>query len=74
MGGKVVKDSEMIANYQSRVSEADDQLVTNNHVEKDVFCSIVRLFVRVKSFSFAKDIIAMFLVTSPIVINVPTRA
>lgn len=51
----VVKDSKVISNYQTMVSDAE--LVTNTHVEKDVFCSIVSLYVRVRSFSFAKDVI-----------------
>ena len=34
----VVKDTKVISNCQTMVSDAE--LVTNTHVEKDVFCSI----------------------------------
>ena len=51
----VVTDSKVISNYQTMVSDAE--LVINTHVQKDVFCSIVSLYVRVRSFSFAKDVL-----------------
>lgn len=51
----VVKDTKVISNYQTMVSDAE--LATNTHVEKDVFCSIVSLYIRVRSFSFAKDVL-----------------
>ena len=50
-----VNDTKVISNYQTMVSDAE--LVTNTHVEKNVFCSIVSLYIRVRSFSFAKDVL-----------------
>jgi hypothetical protein len=52
---KAVNDSEVISSYQYMVSDAE--LVTNSHVNKDVFYGIVSLYIRVRSFSFAKDVI-----------------
>ncbi|CAH3149086.1 unnamed protein product [Pocillopora meandrina] len=53
--GKSVSDSELLSNYYLLVS--DDELVPDNHIVKDILHGIVHLYVRVRSFSFAKDII-----------------
>ena len=52
---KSVTDSELLAYYNLMVS--DSELVPATHVIKDVLHSIVHLYVRVRSFSLAKDII-----------------
>lgn len=53
--GKSVSDSELLSNYYLLVSDAE--LVPDNHIVKDILHGIVHLYVRVRSFSFAKDII-----------------
>ena len=52
---KSVTDSELPAYYNLMVS--DSELVPATHVIKDVLHAIVLLYVRVRSFSLAKDII-----------------
>ena len=52
---KSVTDSELLAYYNLMVS--DSELVPATHVIKDVLHAIVHLYVRVRSFSLAKDII-----------------
>ncbi|XP_044179339.1 uncharacterized protein LOC122960870 isoform X2 [Acropora millepora] len=52
---KSVTDSELLAYYNLMVS--DSELVSATHVIKDVLHAIVHLYVRVRSFSLAKDII-----------------
>ena len=52
---KSVSDSELLSNYHLVVSDA--QLVPDSHVSKDLLHGIVSLYVRVRSFSFSKDII-----------------
>lgn len=47
--------SDVVSNYQTMVSEAE--LVPTNNVSKDVLHRIVNLYIRVHSFSLAKDII-----------------
>ena len=52
---KTVTDSELLAYYNLMVS--DSELVPATHVIKDALHAIVHLYVRVRSFSLAKDII-----------------
>ncbi|XP_044165407.1 uncharacterized protein LOC122949361 [Acropora millepora] len=52
---KSVTDSELLAYYNLMVS--DSELVPATHVIKDVLHAILHLYVRVRSFSLAKDII-----------------
>lgn len=52
---KSVSDSDVVSNYQTMVSDAE--LVPTNNVSKDVLYRIVNLYIRVHSFSLAKDII-----------------
>ncbi|EDO39120.1 predicted protein [Nematostella vectensis] len=51
-------DPDIIANYNLMQIEAD--ILADKHVCKDVLHSIITLYVRVRSFSFAKDIIQKF--------------
>ena len=55
---KSVTDSDVVSNYQTMVSDAE--LVPTKNVSKDVLHSIVNLYLRVRSFSLAKDIIQDF--------------
>ena len=50
---KSVTENEVLSNYQSLISDAE--LIPESHVCKDVLHAIVTLYVRVRSFSFAKD-------------------
>lgn len=50
--------NDVVANYQTMVSNAE--LVPTKNVSKDVLYSIVNLYIRVCSFSLAKDIIQDF--------------
>ena len=52
---KATSDSDILAYYNLMVSDAE--LEPDNHVCKDVLSGIVSLYVHVRSFSFAKDII-----------------
>lgn len=52
---KVISDSDIIANYNSIISDAE--LEPDSRVCKDVLHGIVSLYVNVRSFSFANDII-----------------
>lgn len=52
---KATSDSDILAYYSLMVSDAE--LEPDSHVCKDVLHSIVSLYVHVRSFSFAKDII-----------------
>lgn len=52
---KSITDSYLISSFQNMVSDAE--LVPTSCVSKDVLHSIVKLYVRVRAFSFAKDII-----------------
>ena len=52
---KATSDSDILAYYSLIVS--DEELEPDSHVCKDVLHSIVSLYVDVRSFSFAKDII-----------------
>ena len=51
-------DSDVLANYQLIISEAD--FVSDSHVQKDVLHNIVSLYIRVQSFSYAKDIVQQY--------------
>lgn len=51
-------DSDVLANYQLIVSEADCD--SYSHVQKDVLHNIVSLYIRVRSFSYAKDIVQQY--------------
>ena len=55
---KSLTDNDVVANYQTMVSNAE--LVPTKNVSKDVLYSIVNLYIRVRSFSLAKDIIQDF--------------
>ena len=55
---KSLTDNDVVANYQTTVSNAE--LVPTKNVSKDVLYSIVNLYIRVRSFSLAKDIIQDF--------------
>lgn len=55
---KSVSDSDVVSNYQTMVSDA--VLVPTKNVSKDVLDSIVNLYIRVRSFSLAKDTIQHF--------------
>lgn len=48
-------DVEVVAAYNAMLSDSD--LMIDSHVAKDVLHNIIHLFVKVRSFSFAKDII-----------------
>ena len=50
---KSVTDNEVLSNYQSLISDAE--LIPDSHVCRDVLHAIVTQYVRVRSFSFAKD-------------------
>lgn len=52
---KSVSDSELLSNYHLMVANAD--LVAGSHAIKDTLHGIISLYIRVRSFSFAKDII-----------------
>ena len=52
---KSVSDSDVVSSYQTIVSDAE--LVPTKNVSKDILHSIVNLYIRVRSFSLAKDII-----------------
>lgn len=51
-------DSDVLANYQLIVSKADCD--SYSHVQKDVLHNIVSLYIRVRSFSYAKDIVQKY--------------
>ena len=51
-------DSDVLANYQLIVSEADCD--SYSHVQKDVLHNIVSLYIRVRSFSYAKDVVQQY--------------
>ena len=55
---KSASDSDVVLNYQTMVSDAE--LVPTKNASKDVLHSIVNLYIRVRSFSLAKDIIQDF--------------
>ena len=50
-----VHDVEVVSAYNSLLSNS--QLIINSSVAKDVLHNIIQLYVKVRSFSFAKDII-----------------
>lgn len=52
---KATSDSDILANYNLMISDAE--LEPDSHVCKDVLRGIVSLYVHVRSFSFAKDVI-----------------
>ena len=54
----LVTDSVILSSYQSMVSDA--KLIPNVEVSKNVFHAIVSLYIRVWSFSCAKDIIVRY--------------
>ena len=55
---KAISDSDILGNYKLMISDAE--LEPDSHVGKDVLHTIVRLYVTVRSFSFAKDIIQRY--------------
>jgi len=52
---KSISDCDVLSNYILILSEAE--LEPDKHVSKDVLHSIVSLYVRVRSFSFAKNVL-----------------
>ena len=50
-----IMDSQVISNFQSMVSDAE--IVTISNVNKDVLHAIVSLYITVRSYTFAKDVI-----------------
>jgi len=52
---KSISDCDVLSNYNLILSEAE--LEPDKHVSKDVLHSTVSLYVRVRSFSFAKDVL-----------------
>ena len=50
-----INDCDVLSNYQLVLSEAE--LEPESHISKDILFSIVHLYVKVRSFSFAEDII-----------------
>ena len=57
-----VSDSDVVSNYQTMVSDAE--MVPTKNVCKDVLYIIVNLYIRVRFFSLAKDIIQDFKIKS----------
>lgn len=55
-------DCDVLSNYNLFFAEAE--LEPDKHVEKDVLHNIVSLYVRVRAFSFAKDIIQQYKIKS----------
>lgn len=53
-----VTDSEVLSSYQCMVSDAE--LIPEAEVSKNVLHAIVSLYVRVRSFSCAEDIIQLY--------------
>ena len=52
-----VTDSEVLSSFQCMVSDAE--LIPEADVSKNVLHAIVSLYIRVRSFSYAKDIIQL---------------
>ena len=50
-----IVDSQVISSFQSMVSDAE--IVTISNVNKDVLHAIVSLYIRVRLYTFAKDVI-----------------
>ena len=59
---KSLSDSDVVSNYQTMVCDAE--VVGSKNVWKYVLYSIVNLYMRVRSFSLAKDIIQDFKIKS----------
>ena len=59
---KLVTDSEVLSNFQCMVFDAE--LIPEGEVSKNVLHAIVSLYIRVRSFSCAKDIIQHFKVNA----------
>ena len=57
-----ISDCDVLSNYNLIFAEAE--LEPDKHVEKDVLHNIVSLYVRVRAFSFAKDIIQRYKIKS----------
>ena len=57
-----ISDCDVLSNYKLILAEAE--LEPDKHVEKDVLHNIVSLCVRVRAFSFAKDIIQRYKIKS----------
>lgn len=57
-----VTDSVVLSSYQCMVSDAE--LIPNVEVSKNVFHAIVSLYIRVRSFSCAKDLIQRYKITA----------
>ena len=59
---KSVTDSDVLSNYNLMVADADCK--ADDHVAKDVLHCIINLYVQVRSFSTARDIIQKYKVKS----------
>ena len=57
-----ISDCDVLSNYNLILAEAE--LEPDKHVEEDVLHNIVSLYVRVRAFSFAKDIIQQYKIKS----------
>ena len=57
-----ISDCDVLSSYNLILAEAE--LEPDQHVEKDVLHNIVSLYVRVRAFSFAKDIIQRYKIKS----------
>ena len=57
-----ISDCDVLSNYNLILAEAE--LEPDKHVEKDVLHNIASLYVRVRAFSFAKDIIQWYEIKS----------
>ena len=57
-----ISDCDVLTNWNLILAEADWE--PGKHVEKDVLHNIVSLYVRVHSFSFAKDVILQYKIKS----------
>ena len=55
---KATSDSDIVANYNLMISDVELEL--NSHVRKDVLHGVISLYINVRSFSFAKDIIQRY--------------
>lgn len=52
---KAISDSDILANFNLMIINAD--IKPDSHVSKDVLYGIIKLYIRVRAFSVAKDVI-----------------
>ena len=55
---KAISDSDILANFNLMVTDAD--IKPDSYVSKEVLYGIVKLYVRVRAFSVAKDVIQKY--------------